>query len=73
MTKTRLLLADGLPADSRRPPFPINGGFVPDFYKSQSFVIKDIGGFVFQKSSQHPAFNFQRPKMASLLSADADG
>jgi len=30
---------------------PPNGGFVPDLDEGQSFVIKQIGGFVFQKFS----------------------
>jgi len=29
-----------------------NGGFVPDFHGARSFIIKQIGGFVFQKNSQ---------------------
>jgi len=28
-----------------------NGGFVPDFAKGRSFVINQIGGFVFQEFS----------------------
>jgi len=31
------------------PPLLPNGGFVPDSAKGRSFVIKQIGGFVFQK------------------------
>ncbi|MGO9274624.1 MAG: hypothetical protein ACLQOO_31070 [Terriglobia bacterium] len=30
---------------------PPNGGFVPDSAEGRSFVIKQIGGFVFQKTS----------------------
>jgi len=33
-------------------PFAANGGFVPDSDRPRSFVIVQIGGFVFQKSSQ---------------------
>jgi len=40
--------------NSLRPP---NGGFVPDFSKGRSFVIKQIGGFVFQKNSQLSAIS----------------
>ena len=43
------------------PPALQNGGFVPDFCKGRSFVIMQIGGFVFQKvlSFQPSARGFQ--------------
>jgi len=39
------------------PDKPPNGGFVPDFRKSRSFVINQIGGFVFEKKLS--AISFQ--------------
>jgi len=38
---------------------PSDGGFVPDFAKGRSFVIMQIGGFVFQNNSQLSAVSHQ--------------
>src|SRR5208282_6685842 len=44
-----------------------NGGFVPDFSKSWSFVFKPIGGFVFQKAlSFQLAISFAWPLARQL-------
>src|SRR5208282_4875385 len=43
------------------PPHPQNGGFVPRSLKGRSFVINQIGGFVFQKlSALSPQLSAQR-------------
>ena|SRR5208282_1875204 len=42
-----------------RPPSMPNGGFVPNFGRGRSFVINQIGGFVFQKSSRLSAVSHQ--------------
>jgi len=49
-----------------------NGGFVPDFSTARSFIIKQIGGFVFKKaiSFQPSASGYQQDRQARSLSAD---
>src|SRR5208282_1029475 len=47
---------------------PANGGFVPDSGQARSFIIKQIGGFVFQKalSFQPSASGFPEPSRLFL-------
>ncbi len=47
--------------------WPSNGGFVPDFFKGRSFVINQIGGFVFQKFAVLRTFKI----MAGALSPES--
>ncbi len=68
-----LLTARSVTAFCRLPLSPANGGFVPDSGEAWSFIIKQIGGFVFQKlsalSRQLSASGLRAPSAQCLLPA----